>query len=352
MKKFLIVIFAIVLVISLASCTSKTPAPAPAEEPAPAAASEPAAAPADTGETIKLAYISKMLSHPWFTSEEVGMNACAAEFGFDFFAIDADLSDEACDAAVDNALAQQINGLAITITNQGNGPSVAMKCADRGVALVCVDDDIDDENGNPVPFVGAPVRDLGFLGGEKLAQMANERDFFAEGNVVKVMQLDAPAVTVLKPRLEGYKDALMKNTPLKEEDFIIGETTAAMLEDSLPVAQAVIQANPQVTHWIVTGVNDDTAIAPLKAIEENGKVPRENTLICGLGGYSMSVEEFKKGNDSYICLVLDPYGHGYNAMRVLYEYLANGTPLPAQTLVNGFVVTIDDWDQYIDESTL
>ena len=332
MKKIVVVVVAVLMVMAVSGCNRSR---------------------AQSGDgSIKIAYISKMLTHPWFTAEDNGLRDAAAKLGVDYISIDANLDDEACDAAIDAALAQGIKGLAITITNQGNGPAVAMKCRERGVALLTIDDNIVDENGAPVAHVGIPVREVGALGGEALAKLANERDFFKEGNVVKVLQIDAPSVTVLLERLEGYKQALMAGTPLKNEDFIRVETTDAMLEDSLAVAQATIQAYPYVTHWIVTGVNDDTAIAPLKAIEENGRIPRENTLYCGLGGYSMSVEEFNKGNRSYICIVLDPYMEGYRAMEILHNNIANGVTMPMQTLISGNIANVDNWKDIIDMNQL
>ena len=332
MKKSIAIVLSVAMVVLLFGCVTQTSA---AEQ-----------------KTPKIAYISKMLSHPWFMAEDNGMRDAAAELGGEYFSIDANLDDEAFDAALDNALAQQIDGLAITITNQGNGPSVAMKCRERGVALLTIDDDIVDENGNPVPHVGVPTKGSGIMGGEYLAKMAHERGFFDEGNVVKVLQLDAPSVTVLKPRLDGYREALIANTPLTDADFIIGETTDAMLENSMPVAQAILQAHPEVTHWIVTGVNDDTAIAPLKAMEEQGRIPMSNALFCGLGGYSMSVEEFKRGNDSYVCVVWDPYTEGRMAYQILFDYIVNGTPMPMETLIGGDIATVDNWQEIIDESAI
>ncbi len=336
-----------------APATEAAPAEAPKTEAEPPEAEAPAeaAAPAATGD-VKIAYISKMLTNPWFVAEDNGLKDKAAELGVEYFAIDANLDDEACDAAIDNALAQGINGLAICITNQGNGPALAMKCREKGVALVTLDDNIVDENGAPVPHVGLPVKEVGVLGGEALGNMATEKDFFADGNVVKVIQIDAPDITVLKPRLEGYKEGLMNTTPLKEEDFIYVDTTECMLEDSLQVAQATIQAHPEVTHWICGGVNDDSAVAFLKAIEEQGKVPMENVLACGLGGYNMSVEEFKKGNSNYITIVLNPYKEGQEAMRILYENITAGTAMPEQTLVNGTIADINNWEQLIDTANL
>ena len=354
MKRVLLMLMVALMAVSIVACT----APAKTSDEASAAASQASAETSTAQESqevsadaepVRIAYISKMLSHPWFIAEDEGLKAKAEELGVEYFSIDANLDDEACDVAIDNALAQDIDGLAICITNQGNGPALAMKCAEQGVALITIDDGIVDQDGNPVPHVGMPTKDVGVLGGEMLAQYANERNFFAEGNVVKVLQIDAPDVSVLRPRLDGYQEALMANTPLTADDFIYVETTECMLEDSLAAAQATIQAHPEVTHWITGGVNDDTAVAMLKALEEQGKIPMENILACGLGGYALAIEEFKKGNDSFMCVVLNPFGEGEAAMQILYDYIVNGTPMPEVTYVNGTVATLDNWQDLITE---
>jgi len=346
-RKLLMIVLAVVMLITMSACNNGGGAPA---SDAPATDAPAVTATPDSDAPIKVAYISKMLSHPWFIGTDNGLRDAAEKLGVDYFSIDADLNDEAFDAALENAFAQQVDGLTITITNQGNGPSVAQRVRERGVALLTIDDDIVDENGDPVPHVGATTRESGVMGGEYLARMANERGFFDEGNVVKVMLIDAPTVTVLWPRIEGYMEAILANTPLTEDDILIPETSDAMLEDSLVVARATLQAHPEVTHWIVGGVNDDTAIAPLKAIEEEGRIPLENAVFCGLGGYSMSVEEFRRGNDSYICIVWDSYAEGYKAMEIMYDYLVNGTPMPMSTLVGGNIATVDNWQDIIDPS--
>ena len=77
-----------------------------------------------------------------------------------------------------------------------------------------------------------------------------------------------------------------------------------------------------------------------------------NALFCGLGGYSMSVEEFKRGNDSYVCIVLDPYMEGRMAYQILFDHIVNGTPMPMETLVGGNIATVGNWQEIIDESSI
>ena len=186
------------------------------------------------------------------------------------------------------------------------------------------------------------------MGGKKLAEYANERGFFNEGNVVKVLELDIPSVSVLGERLQGYRNSLLADTPLTEDDFITVETSDGMLEDTLPVAQSTVQAHPEVTHWIVGGTSDDAAIACLKAFEEAG-ISQENYLVCGLGGYEMAVEEFEKENDSFMTIVLDPYKEGYTAVELLYDNLKDGKEIPENTFVNGEVATLSNWKDLIEQ---
>lgn len=291
----------------------------------------------------KIGYISKMLTHPWFIQEDWGLAKKAEELGLEYVSIDADLDDEKCLSAVDNLIAQGIHGLAICATNQGLGPAISRKCAEAGVILCTIDDSMLDHEGAQLPHVGMPTREVGILGGEALGEIALDRGFFSEGNVVKVMQVDVPNVSVIHDRVLGYQEGLLNKVDvLTEEDFVVQGSKDGMFEDSLNVASSMLNANPEVTHWIVTGANDDMALAPLKIFQEAG-FNMDNVIACGLGGYELSLEEFKKGNKSYICIALQPDVEGMKAVEMMYDNLVNGTEMPENTFVSGTIATVDNW---------
>lgn len=306
-----------------------------------------------TEEDLKFVYISKQLSHPWFIQEEMGIKKACDELGIEYVGIDSDGNDEKCLADVDNAFAMDADALLMCITNQSMGPNVAKNCKEAGIPLVTIDDNIVDEEGNPVPHVGMPTKEVGELGGAELAKMANERGFFEEGNKVKVLQIDIPTNTVFGPRLDGYKEALIKDTPLEEEDFIRIEAAdpTGAYEGNLTVSSPVIVGNPDVTHWIITGANDDCALAPMKILEEQG-FDMNNVLGCGLGGYEMSLDEFKKGNESYIAIVLQPDVEGYEAVKIAYEYIVNGTEMPENTFISGSIANADNYLEFYPDGKL
>lgn len=305
------------------------------------------------GEGLKFAYISKQLTHQWFVQEEMGIKKACDELGIEYIGIDSNNNDEKCLSDIDSVFSMDADALLICITNQSMGPNLAARCKEEGVALVTIDDNIVDDEGNPVPHVGMPTEEVGVLGGEELAKMANERGFFDDGNVVKVLQIDIPTNTVFAPRLNGYKKALMESTPLTEEDFLrvdAGDATASY-ESNLEVASSVILGHPEVTHWIVTGANDDCALAPLAILEEQG-YDSANVLGCGLGGYEMSLEQFKNGNESYIAIVLQPDVEGYEAVYLAYNNIVNGEEMPDNTYVSGSIANCENYLDYYPNGKL
>ena len=294
---------------------------------------------------IKIVYVCKMLTHPWFQEEDKGAKEMAAKLGVDYVGIDANLDDEAFMQGIEAAIAQGADGIMICITDQAMGPTVSDRVRGAGLPLVTINDNIVDSGGKPVPHVGIDTYGACYAGGKAMAELAEKRGFFKAGNNVKIMSVDVSFKTFLHERTVGYQDGIIENSPLTKADAIAQDNETGMFEQVLPVAQSIINANPGVTHWLVTGLNDDSAVAPLRAFEEAG-FPMANVIACGLGGYSLSYEEFAKGNRNYLTIKLQPQAHGAEGVRVLYEAIAEGKPLGGFTPTSGVVVGYDEYKNY------
>lgn len=305
------------------------------------------------GEGMKFVYISKQLSHPWYIQAEMGIKKACDELGIEYVGIDSDGNDEKCLADINNAFSMNADALLITVTNQSMGPNVASLCEQEDIPLITIDDSIERMDGTQVPHVGMPTEEVGALGGEELAKMATERGFFEDGNVVKALQIDIPTNTVFGPRLDGYKKALMENSPLTEDDFIRVDANdaTAEYEGNMTVASPVITAHPEVDYWIITGANDDCALAPLDVLKESG-FDMTHTLGCGLGGYEMSLERFKNGDDNYIAIVLQPDVEGYKAVYEAYDYIKNGKDMEENIFVSGEIANKDNYLDYYPDGKL
>lgn len=294
---------------------------------------------------LRFGFVCRKLTHPWYVEVEKGIKARCAELGIDYLVVDANLSDEAFMKAVDSVIEEGIDGLMVVVTQQSLGPVIADKCREVGIPVTSVDITINDSRGKQIPYVGIPAGETGEMGGHALAKLAKERGFFKPGNVVKVMQIDMSFLSVVREMTMGYQRALMQDLPLKKEDFIVQESKTGMFEENLQVATSILNAHPEVTHWIVPGINEDGAIAPLRVFEKKG-FPLERVLACGVGGSIISYEEFQKPHKSYIAIKLEPFKEGEAAVQILYDYVIEGTQMPLNTLIPGVIVTKDNYKDF------
>ncbi len=300
----------------------------------------------DAEKQLRFGYISKMLTHPWFIDESKGLATRSKELGVDYIAIDANQDDEAFMAAFDNLLARNVDAIFFCITDPKLGPAIVDRARAAKVPIMTIDDNIKDSKGNPIPHVGMPTTEVGYQGGEALANEARKRGFFKAGNVVKVMSVNVSFKEFLNERTLGYHAALKKFAPeIPARNFIDQDNKTGMFEDVLPVAAAILNANPDATHWIVTGINDDSALAPLRIFEENG-FPLDRVISCGLGGYKSSLEEFQKAHSSYIVNKTQPYQQGYMAAQLMYDHIKQGKALPETTYVPGVIVTKENYTTF------
>ena len=309
----------------------------------------------DASQPIKVRFICKKLSDAWFTAEDKGAKLIAEELNIDYVGIDADYNNERCMQAVDSVIAEEADGVVICITDAGLSDSVIKKFSEANIPILTIDDPMVGADGVQMPYLGFPTYDFGKEGGEMLAKLAKERNFFAEGNIVKVMMLDMATVQTLHDTALGFTDALKENLPeLQESDIIFTDVKTGSFDDSIAAASATFNANPDVTHWIIPCVDDFPAYAAIKMLTEND-FDFKNALVSGNGCYQPSLDIFNMGGDianCYISNYMDPFLEGQKMMEFMNDLLRNNIPLPQDTRVGGGVVTYENWKDTFPEGEM
>lgn len=280
-----------------------------------------------TGKKLTIAYVVKQATHPWFMMEIAALKAKSDKLGIEFKVIDANSDNELFMQGVETSIGQKVDALLLVPTDQSLGPAIADMARKAGIPVATIDDSLKDKDGKDLPHFGVNTNAMGTVGGHGLAKLAKEKGFFKPGNVVKIMVLDMSFLSVVHERMLGYIEALKQDVPeLKNEDFIIEDTKDAMFEAALPVASSILNAHPEVTHWIGTTVTDDAAIAILRIMEENG-FPLEKVLVSGMGGFKMAYDEFQKDHNSLATVKLDPILESDTAIQQIYDHLTKGKAL-------------------------
>ena len=331
MKKCLMILLAAVITLSMFSgCTKKDSA---------------------KDGRLKFAYICKKLNDEWFSVEDQGMKDAAAKYGVEYLGIDVDFNNERTLQAVESVIADGFNAVMMCIPDPGISMAVVKRLKEAGIVLLAIDDYITDEAGNQAaPYLGVPTYGMGYEAGLALIQMALDRNFFKEGNVVKVMALDLATIPTVHDTSLGHLAAIKEKAGnrLPDKNIIVGDAKDGTFDQSIAVATAIFNANPDVTHWIIPVPEDQVAFAAVKMLIEN-KFDFKNVVICGNGAYGPSKEIFEMGGDiakSYISPKFFPYEEGYEAVRILYEHFTQGTPIPWDTRIGEGYVSIDNWKEW------
>ncbi|MGI3171055.1 substrate-binding domain-containing protein [Pseudooceanicola sp. C21-150M6] len=294
---------------------------------------------------IKIGYINKMGDHPWFVAEVAGAAEAAKAGGAGFVSQDVQFNADLTITTLDTMIGDGVDGIAIVVPDRALGPVVAARAAEAGVPLVAVDDDILDEAGNPVPYVGLNAFAIGERVGEELANFYKAAGW-DKGSVGIVSIEDRKADTCMQ-RNGGAEKALLANSDLTEDQIVRAAYDNTMV-NAIDVMTTTLTANPQYENWIFYACNDDGVLGAARAME-NSSYPAETGIGIGIDG-SRACDAFGNGRASAYkgTMWLNSENHGRDAVALLLAAIKDGTALPAATYSDPEFITMDNFGEYKD----
>lgn len=298
------------------------------------------AAAQDAADDLTIFGMYKRLDQGWFQNESAGAEAEAAALGIGIVTLDNRFDANVMTSNLDSAISQGAAGLIMVVPDQQLGPAVMARAAEANIPLIAVDDAITDAEGNPAPFVGMDTAQIGTDVGKLLVDFAKERDYFAEGNVVKAAALTFSELDVCNQRTDATRQALLDGLPdLGEADIIEADYAGANTDGGFQTMSGLITSNPDVTNWLIYSCNEEGVVGAVRALEAAGKA--DNSCGVGLGDGALAKLELLQDNANAYCgsLFIDSRNHGATAVRLLYDHIVNGAELPMETLTPGTIVT-------------
>lgn len=304
----------------------------------------PLAAVAD--EDIKIGYINKMGDHPWFVAEVAGAAEAAKAGGAEFVNQDVQFNADLTITTLDTMIGDGVDGIAVVVPDRALGPVVAARAAKAGIPLIAVDDDIEDKEGNPVPYVGLNAFAIGERVGESLAGFYKESGWNKDS--VGIASIEDRKADTCMQRNGGAEKALLANSDLTEVQIIRAAYDNTMV-NAIDVMTTTLTANPQYENWIFFACNDDGVIGAARAMENSG-YPAEAGIGVGIDG-SRACDAFGNGRESAFkgTMWLNPANHGRKAVELLLTAIKDGTALPPATYSDPELVTLANFDAYSDQ---
>lgn len=335
MKKIMVIVALVVA--SLMAFVACTPAAAPAETPtetaaAPADAEEmpaaeesaDAAVPEATGD-IKLAYICKVLDNAWFQGTTAAFEAKAKELGAtEVLLLDSKMDPETCLSQVDSVIQQGINGVAINLPDENMSRAVADKFNAAGIPFIAQDDPFVENGEYIAPAYMLDAYLSGWQTGEWMGQYVMENNLMDSIDEMMFINLAALQIESFVKRTDGAVEGFQAACPdFPADKMLTIDTKDALEEGGYNAMASQIAAHPEIKIWIVTGVNDETAIGGVRALEAAGL---SGTSYVGGAGAYLAKDEWKKDET---CLVMsnfiDPNVDGNTAAEELIKSIQNGT---------------------------
>ena len=303
-------------------------------------------APASKDDKLVIYGIYKAGDQTWFIDEGNAAKAKAEEMGAEFVFVDVQMNPEQCLKAVDNAIANNADGILMCIPDQTMSQAVVDKCKEANLPIVAVDDALEKDGKKLAPWVGIDGYKIGEANGEWLANYMKDNKL-VEDEETGVLILTMDTVSSCVPRTEGAEDKLLEIIPGYKR--IYQGDTDGTTDKGYNAASAVITANPQIKNWMVLAANEESAIGGVRALETAGL--DKTSCVVGLGAY-LAKDEWKKSAD--VCMKASCYfsadSIGGASAEMLINHIKNGTEMPESTAVPAVVVTPKDYKEVMGDA--
>lgn len=289
--------------------------------------------------------IYKSGDQTWFLDEGDAAKAAVEAAGGTFTYIDAQMKGDQEMNAIDNAIANNADGIVICTSDQTMSQAIVDKCEEAGIPVVAADDALQDAEGNKLaPWVGIDAYNIGAACGEWIADYATENDLVGKENVGLLM-MTMDTVSSCVPRTEGEYDKFTEMLPDFDTSKIFRADYDGTTDKGNTAATAVITGHPEITQWLVVAANEEGAIGAVRSLESAGL--DKDACVVGLGAYMAKDEWNDKGADG-VCMKASAYfpatAVGEGSIEVLLQMI-NGEEPEMETAVAATMVTPENYKE-------
>lgn len=332
-KVYRILIGLLVLTMAFTAC-----APAAVEEPAEVeVVEEPAEAEVveeEAAEKFIIGFGVPVLANPFWKANADFAENMATDLGMDYLIGDANSQEDQQVKAIEDLIAQGVDGLILAPVSQAVGPKLLELAEEAGVLVVFAERNPgfkpDEYDGDIyVGFVGVDNKAGGRLGAEALA----------EAGVTKALAIaGAQGNSVVEARVEGFKEVAAE----KGIEVLQIEYGQELREDGLKTMENFLAAFPAGEFDGVWCFNDDTALGVIEALRQADAL--EGVSVTGLDATEPGVAAIMAGE-----MLAAPGGQfidGGLAAIMLFDALNGNMPKTAWVEMDFLNVVASNAEEY------
>jgi L-arabinose transport system substrate-binding protein len=296
-----------------------------------------------SGDRPKIGFLVKMPEQGWFINEQKAAAEAGRQMGFDVLLIGVQDGEKVL-SAIDNIAAQGAQGFVICAPDVRLGPVILARANALGLKFVTVDDQLQGPDGTvieSVPHLGLSATKIGIQVGSTLIREMKRRGWIAaETAALRISDDELPTA---RARTDGATSALLTAGFDASRIYDAPQRTTDT-EGGFNAATSVLSTHPEISHWLIFAINDETVLGAVRATEQL-RIPAQNVIGVGINGAAEAYEEFSKSTPTgfYGSMAVSSTVHGRQSAINLYRWIKNGARPPVLTETAGTLMTRENW---------
>lgn len=303
-------------------------------------------------ENLKLGFLVKQPEEPWFQTEWKFADKAGQDLGFEVIKI-AVPDGEKTLSAIDSLAANGAKGFVICTPDPKLGSAIMARARGYDMKVIAVDDRFVSAKGKPmdtVPLVMMAASKIGERQGQELYKEMQKRGWDVAQTAVMV--ITANELDTARRRTTGAMEALkMAGFPQKQIYQI--PTKSNDIPGAFDAANSLLVQHPQVKHWLLVGMNDNTVLGGVRATEGQG-FRAADVIGIGINGVD-AVSELSKAQPTgfYGSLLPSPDVHGYKSSQMLYDWVTKDVePAKFTEVTDVVLITRDNFKAELERKGL
>ncbi len=289
---------------------------------------------------VKIGFLVKQPEEPWFQNEWKFADMAGADFGFDVVKIGATDGEKVLNG-IESLAAQGAEGFVICAPDVLLGQAIMARARVHSMKVFSVDDRLVDSRGNPiegVPHMGISSSAIGKTVG--LTLRARMRELGWSDADTGAISISYYGLATAKERNEAVIRALSGAGFPRNRVFDSPQRFPLDVESGFNAALTTLAKHPEIPHWLIFGINDETVLGGVRATESRG-LSKDEVVAVGIGGQGTALVEFRKQKETafYATVAISSKRHGYEVAEQLWRWIALGEEPPDQIYTEGRLMT-------------
>jgi ribose transport system substrate-binding protein len=258
--------------------------------------------------TIGVTLLTK--EHVFYRDLENGLRDSAKEKGYNLLITSGDWDLAKQQGQIENFIVQKVSAIIVCpVNSKGVGPAIE-KASQARIPVFTAD--IKADSGPIVSHVASDNFLGGKLAGEYLAK--------ALGGKGKVAVIDQPIVESAIERVRGFEQVMRQH---REIQIVAKPNGDGVRDKAMKAAEDLLQGNPELNG--IFGINDDSALGALSAIESAG---RKGIVVVGFDAIPEARAAILRDSALKADVVQNPREIGQKTIETIDRYL-KGESVPA-----------------------